>query len=851
MSEGDWRNFITDGGRWAATGLDDLCVRFIINLPREELESVERICFQVEEAQWFYEDFIRPLDPALPSLTLKSFAMKIFRHCPLMSNWSEYHHNAAFAEFLAYKTRVPVRGAIMLNKEMDEVVLVKGWKKGANWSFPRGKINKGEPDLDCAIREVYEETGFDVRQAGLVPDDEKVKYIEIAMREQHMRLYVFPGVPKDTYFEPRTRKEISKIDWYKLSELPTFKKSKQQDEGLAANANRFYMVAPFLTPLKKWISQQKKMASKSQAGYASLDENGEQAGNTPAMYAATTSDLPEVTSARDASSHLKQLLNIGSMPGMQAPQPVLSPAVDKSKSDALLGLLRGGLQDNVPQLQNQAMAFSNTTNANMPPVAQPAPFAPNFFPGFPQQQPQMATSSFMQHTIAQGQPHSNRRPAIDPAQHISSQGFHSTAQHELSGSSVPQFTQTPGSHFYNDHPQSLSSNFAPPRQAAPFQATGDPQFSRSTEPSQILGARPPPASKLPPPKLTSQSQALLDVFKGNALGAAKSPQAAPLSVPGQGQPLARKTSQHQEGLLDLFKGLRATPVELGGHPVPPAPPAEKQILQRPSPNHNPSMQRGTATFRTAGGPAQIPDTAPSPMGMQHLNTVSKRSPKKGPNGSNRGNHTGLREPSQPQQLSSPITILPRPQSAKRETTTSMNRPPVPQTPSQPQAQTPRAEAPEPVKPFHPQILRRSEKVDYEEFLMNSSKMESAGRKPSLAGLQTNAADLGPQSNLDRRPSQNAAQKDALLALFGKAASPSPAMPIQLDSRSANQHPSTFSGVVSPLSSFHLPSSGGSLSRHGTPAAIEVDVNIPSSNGIASPSNKEFLLGYLQGVAKGN
>jgi len=60
--------------------------------------------------------------------------MRIFQHCPLMSSWSHYHHLAAFQEFLDYKTRVPVRGAIMLNQDMDEVVLVKGWKKGAKFS---------------------------------------------------------------------------------------------------------------------------------------------------------------------------------------------------------------------------------------------------------------------------------------------------------------------------------------------------------------------------------------------------------------------------------------------------------------------------------------------------------------------------------------------------------------------------------------------------------------------------------------------------------------------------------------------------------------------------------------------
>lgn len=35
-----------------------------------------------------------------------------------------------------------------------QVLLVKGWNKGAAWSFPRGKINKEEPEAMCAVREV-------------------------------------------------------------------------------------------------------------------------------------------------------------------------------------------------------------------------------------------------------------------------------------------------------------------------------------------------------------------------------------------------------------------------------------------------------------------------------------------------------------------------------------------------------------------------------------------------------------------------------------------------------------------------------------------------------------------------
>lgn len=223
------------------------------------MQSVHRICFQVEEAQWFYEDFIRPQDPDLPSLTLKQFCTHIFEHCPLLSGIPTQLQADPYTEFLDYKTRVPVRGAIMLNQDMDQVVLVKGWKKSATWSFPRGKINKYEPDLDCAVREVYEETGHDLKEAGRIADNQD--FVETTIRAQHIKLYIFPGVPMNTHFEPRTRKEISEIEWCKLSELPAMKRQERKQEGrgedLAINAKRFYMVAPFMPELKRWIAKQK------------------------------------------------------------------------------------------------------------------------------------------------------------------------------------------------------------------------------------------------------------------------------------------------------------------------------------------------------------------------------------------------------------------------------------------------------------------------------------------------------------------------------------------------------------------------------------------------------------------
>jgi len=142
----------------------------------------------------------------VPNLNLRQFIHQLLEHVPpsLISHIPLWKTETAFTDFMSYKTRVPVRGVIMLNVDMDKAVLVKGWKSGASWSFPRGKIDQNEGDRDCAIRETLEETGFDL--TGMVGPEDK---IDINIREQDMRLYIAPGVPEDFQFAPRTRKEIS------------------------------------------------------------------------------------------------------------------------------------------------------------------------------------------------------------------------------------------------------------------------------------------------------------------------------------------------------------------------------------------------------------------------------------------------------------------------------------------------------------------------------------------------------------------------------------------------------------------------------------------------------------------
>ena len=139
--------------------LDIVESRFLTNLPDSELQHADRLFFQIEQAHWFYEDFIADNNDNLPHFTLKQFATKMFAHSDMFRNMQD-KCMSLFNDFSAYRKKIPVFGCCILNPEMTKVALQCSWN-GKSWSWPKGKVNEGEDAYKCAIRETFEETGFD------------------------------------------------------------------------------------------------------------------------------------------------------------------------------------------------------------------------------------------------------------------------------------------------------------------------------------------------------------------------------------------------------------------------------------------------------------------------------------------------------------------------------------------------------------------------------------------------------------------------------------------------------------------------------------------------------------------
>lgn len=113
-----------DGGPTLTEALQDVAARFLANLPTDETLSVDRVFSQIQQAHWFYEDFVADAYSHLPHLDGKKFAALLFDKVAMLRRYRDKH--AQFrAEFKAYMAKIPVYGGIMLNAACTMAVLVR------------------------------------------------------------------------------------------------------------------------------------------------------------------------------------------------------------------------------------------------------------------------------------------------------------------------------------------------------------------------------------------------------------------------------------------------------------------------------------------------------------------------------------------------------------------------------------------------------------------------------------------------------------------------------------------------------------------------------------------------------
>ena len=111
------------------------------------------------------------------------------------------------SSFNSYTPRnLKVVGTICINSN-NEVLLVRG-RSTQKWSFPKGHLKKSETDLECARRELFEETGI------LAPDT-YVSYHKLKAASYYtFQIDTMPNLQiLDNW-------EVDAVTWWPISTLP-------------------------------------------------------------------------------------------------------------------------------------------------------------------------------------------------------------------------------------------------------------------------------------------------------------------------------------------------------------------------------------------------------------------------------------------------------------------------------------------------------------------------------------------------------------------------------------------------------------------------------------------------------
>lgn len=198
---------------------------------------------------------------------MKQFTSIIFYHVPFLHPQVP-NLDKILEDWKQYKLSVPTYGAILISENLKSVLLVQSYFAKSSWGFPKGKINENEDPMHCAIREVYEETGYDCSK-GIKEND----YIDLIINFQYTRLYLVTGVSLNTKFQPRTRNEIKCCEWFPLEFLPSNKYQVEAKTNLGIGPNSFFMILPFIKPLKRWMKEFERRKKDDNKPSASKNSN--------------------------------------------------------------------------------------------------------------------------------------------------------------------------------------------------------------------------------------------------------------------------------------------------------------------------------------------------------------------------------------------------------------------------------------------------------------------------------------------------------------------------------------------------------------------------------------------------
>jgi len=192
--------------------IDELFVRFFTDVTLYN-NDMAKFFWQLEKMYWYYLDIMKIKDkPSKDGMKIFLHDFKDYLLCLLPEGIDV---NAEYEKWIQSRKTIPRCKVILLDEEKENMLLTKGVFNDYV-IFPGGKVEEYDNNLvETAIRETYEEIGFDITDK-IDPNS----YFDMKQYGVQNRYFVISNIDKDTFFLPNVVNEIEYIKWFPIRDFP-------------------------------------------------------------------------------------------------------------------------------------------------------------------------------------------------------------------------------------------------------------------------------------------------------------------------------------------------------------------------------------------------------------------------------------------------------------------------------------------------------------------------------------------------------------------------------------------------------------------------------------------------------
>ena len=109
------------------------------------------------------------------------------------------------------------------SRKLDELLIINSKYKSPEWEFPKGKKDYNESDLNCAIREINEETTLKDSDYLVLDKISKIQDIFIGTNNlNYKHIYFLSILKNDKNFKIENNKEVNNIKFVKIDKITEY-----------------------------------------------------------------------------------------------------------------------------------------------------------------------------------------------------------------------------------------------------------------------------------------------------------------------------------------------------------------------------------------------------------------------------------------------------------------------------------------------------------------------------------------------------------------------------------------------------------------------------------------------------